>query len=43
MDDVPDVPMKKGYYILNTNAMKNGSPQYIYLGPKAPNLHYEDN
>ena len=43
MDELPDVPMKKGYYILNTNAMKNGSPQYIYLGPKAPNLHYEDN
>jgi hypothetical protein len=34
--------LKKGYYILNTNASKNGSPKYIYLGPQAPNLHYED-
>ena len=31
--------MKKGYYILNTNS--NG-PKYVYLGPHAPNLHYED-
>lgn len=34
-------PTKKGYYILNNNAGK-GSPQYIYLGPHAPNLHYEE-
>jgi hypothetical protein len=31
--------MKKGYYILNTNS--NG-PKYVYLGPHAPNLHYEN-
>lgn len=35
--------LKKGYYILNVNeSIKNGSPQYIYLGPEAPNLHYQD-
>ena len=35
--------MKKGYYILNVNeTIKNGKPQYIYLGPEAPNLHYQD-
>jgi len=35
--------IKKGYYILNTNeTMKNGQPKYIYLGPEAPNLHYQD-
>jgi len=34
--------LKKGYYILNTNTNKNGSPKYIFLGPKAPNLHYEE-
>ena len=35
--------MKKGYYILNVNeTIKNGSPQYIYLGPEAPNLHYQN-
>ena len=35
--------LKKGYYILNVNeTIKNGSPQYIYLGPEAPNLHYQD-
>lgn len=35
--------MKKGYYILNVDeSIKNGSPQYIYLGPEAPNLHYQD-
>ena len=28
---------KPGYYILNT---ENGSPKYIYLGPKVPNLVY---
>jgi len=38
-----DGSMKKGYYILDTNAtVKKGSPQYIYLGPEAPNLHFED-
>jgi len=35
--------LKKGYYILNVNeTIKNGSPQYVYLGPEAPNLHYQD-
>lgn len=35
--------LKKGYYILNVNeTIKNGSPQYIYLGPEAPNLHYQN-
>ena len=35
--------MKKGYYILNVNeTIKNGKPQYIYLGPETPNLHYQD-
>ena len=35
--------IKKGYYILNVNeTIKNGKPQYIYLGPEAPNLHYQD-
>ena len=35
--------IKKGYYILNVNeTIKNGSPQYIYLGPEAPNLHYQN-
>ena len=38
MDD-----MKKGYYLLNTNeTVKNGVPKYIYLGPKAPNLVYQN-
>jgi hypothetical protein len=40
---VSDTSMKKGYYILDTNeTMKKGTPQYIYLGPQAPNLHFED-
>jgi hypothetical protein len=40
---VSDTSMKKGYYILDTNeTMKKGSPQYIYLGPEAPNLHFEN-
>jgi hypothetical protein len=34
--------MKKGYYILNTNNGMKGSPQLIYIGPKAPDLHYQD-
>lgn len=33
--------LKPGYYILNTNeTVKKGIPQYIYLGPEAPNLIY---
>ena len=35
--------MKKGYYILDTNeTMKRGIPKYIYLGPEAPNLIYNN-
>lgn len=35
--------MNKGYYILDTNeTMKQGVPKYIYLGPEAPNLIFND-
>jgi len=35
--------MKPGYYILDTNeTMKKGIPKYIYLGPEAPNLIYNN-
>ncbi len=35
--------MKPGYYILNTQeTMKTGIPKYIYLGPEAPNLIYNN-
>jgi hypothetical protein len=35
--------MKPGYYILDTNeTMKRGVPKYIYLGPEAPNLIYNN-
>jgi hypothetical protein len=35
--------MKPGYYILDTNeTMKTGIPKYIYLGPEAPNLIYNN-
>ena len=35
--------MKPGYYILDTNeTMKRGIPKYIYLGPEAPNLIYNN-
>jgi hypothetical protein len=35
--------MKPGYYILDTNeTMKKGVPKYIYLGPEAPNLIYNN-
>jgi hypothetical protein len=35
--------MKQGYYILNTNeTIKKGTPKYIYLGPEAPNLIYNN-
>ena len=34
---------KPGYYILNTNeTVKHGVPKYIYLGPEAPNLVYQN-
>ena len=35
-------PFRKGYYIMNVNTKNGGTPQYIYLGPKAPNLHYDE-
>ena len=35
--------MKPGYYILNAQeTMKTGIPKYIYLGPEAPNLIYNN-
>jgi len=34
---------KPGYYILNSQASRNGAPNYIYLGPEAPNLVYSEN
>ena len=35
--------MKPGYYILNTNeTIKHGVPKYIFLGPEAPNLVYQN-
>jgi hypothetical protein len=35
--------MKPGYYILDANeTMKKGVPKYIYLGPEAPNLIYNN-
>lgn len=35
--------MKKGYYILDTNeTAKRGIPKYIYLGPEAPNLVFQN-
>jgi hypothetical protein len=35
--------MKPGYYILDTNeTMKQGIPKYIYLGPEAPNIIYNN-
>lgn len=38
-----DSDMKPGYYILNTQeTMKTGIPKYIYLGPEAPNLIYNN-
>lgn len=39
----PDTkPFRKGYYIMNVNTKNGGTPQYIYLGPRAPNLHYDE-
>jgi hypothetical protein len=35
--------MKPGYYILDANeTVKRGVPKYIYLGPEAPNLIYNN-
>jgi hypothetical protein len=40
---MPVKSMKNGYYVVNrTGPMKNGKLQYVYLGPRAPNLQYED-
>jgi hypothetical protein len=40
---MPVTSMKNGYYVVNrTGPMKNGKLQYVYLGPHAPNLQYED-
>lgn len=40
---MPVTSMKNGYYVVNrTGPMKNGKLQYVYLGPRAPNLQYED-
>jgi hypothetical protein len=34
--------LKKGYYILNTNASTSSNvPKYIYLGPEAPRVLYK--
>lgn len=41
-DKINKGDMKNGYYVLNINTMKKGSPQYVYLGPKAPDLHYQE-
>ncbi len=42
-DKINKGDMKKGYYVLNmNNTMKKGSPQYVYLGPEAPDLHYQE-
>ena len=40
----PDkLAIEPGYYILNTNeTIKHGVPKYIYLGPEAPNLVYQN-
>lgn len=35
--------MKPGYYVLDTEATaKKGIPKYIYLGPEAPELVYNE-
>jgi hypothetical protein len=35
--------MKKGYYILDAaETARRGIPKYIYLGPEAPNLVYNE-
>ena len=35
--------MKPGYYILDTKeTIKTGIPKYIFLGPEAPNLVYNN-
>jgi hypothetical protein len=42
-DKINKGEMKKGYYVLNmNNTMKKGSPQYVYLGPEAPDLRYQE-
>jgi len=42
-DKINKGELKKGYYVLNmNNTMKKGSPQYVYLGPEAPDLRYQE-
>ena len=41
-DKINKGDLKKGYYVLNMNTMKKGSPQYVYLGPEAPDLRYQE-
>jgi hypothetical protein len=42
-DKINKGDLKKGYYVLNmNNTMKKGSPQYVYLGPEAPDLRYQE-
>lgn len=42
-DGVKNATPKPGYYILNTNeTIKQGVPKYIFLGPEAPNLVYQN-
>ena len=39
----PSNEMKQGYYILDADeTIKKGVPKYIYLGPEAPNLIYNN-
>ena len=40
---VTSVEMKPGYYVLDAEATaKKGIPKYIYLGPEAPELVYNE-
>lgn len=41
-DKINKGDLKKGYYVLNMNTVKKGSPQYVYLGPEAPDLRYQE-
>ena len=35
--------MKSGYYILDTNeTTRQGIPKYVYLGPEAPDIVFQD-
>jgi hypothetical protein len=38
----PNINLKNGYYILNTDATRrSGIPKYIYLGPEPPKVLYK--